>query len=189
MTTPFRRSRACHQCGAIIPLEDDFSQWVRNHNQLSSHLGFTIMDKDLIVHRFRTSYGRSFQCIMFIEVKTHLADPTSSQEDTMMFVDQIFRNRRSTPTKKIPRQIGGLPNKIYSKFSNQNVTFKAFGYHLLQMSNTTPEKSPYMVWDRLFEIQKDQLIKLMRFELDPDTLKPMDFRRHHVEQPLLKLEN
>jgi hypothetical protein len=181
MTQHFRRTARCKKCGSSIALEDDFSQWVRSCAELKSGDGFAFMDKDLVVHRFRTTHGREFQCFMCVEVKTLNASLTDSQRDTIHMQNQLFRNRRATPTKRIPKQISGLPDRIYSTLLKRNVGYKAFGYHLLRISGTHPDNSDEIRWDDRHFITVNALVRLFRFELDPDTLQPMDWRRHHAD--------
>ena len=79
MTTPYRRTAICKKCGTQIPLEDAIGQWIRNHPRLDSSVGFAFMDKDVVAHQFKSSYGRDYQCVMFVEFKSRgkqLANPS-----------------------------------------------------------------------------------------------------------------
>lgn len=178
MTAPFRRKAVCPNCNYDIPLEDEISTWVRNHPMLRSSDGFTFMDKDLICHRFKTTHGREFQCMMFVEVKTNNAKLKEWQRDTMHIGDQLFRNDKTTPTKKARRHINNVPEKVWSPMSKSWVKVKAFGWHLLALSGRDPDLSESIVWDKSLVTLND-LIMLLRFDLHPDTLQPMDFRKHH----------
>ena len=184
MTKQFHRTANCPNCGYDIPLEDAMGQWIRNHPELSSRDGFAFMDRDLVVHRFKTTHGRSLQCLMFVEVKTRGAELNESQRDSMLTIHQLLRNRRTTPTKKARWQSQGTPTKVYSSLINTEVRVISFGYYLLTLSHSAPSNSAWMTWQKR-EIDQSTLIKLLRFDLDPETLRPLDFRLHHVKHPEL----
>jgi hypothetical protein len=138
-------------------------------------------DTDHWVHKYKTDRGRNFQLLMFIEVKTHGADLSTSQQDTLHIVNQLMRNRRETPTAKLPRsQVDGFTHKVFSKAGNMEVVLKALGGHTLQMSGSSPDSSEWMKWDGR-PITEDELTKLLRFDLDPDRpSRPLDLRKHHT---------
>jgi hypothetical protein len=188
VTAPFRRTTNCPNCNYDIPLEDTFSQWVRNHQQLRSGDGFAFMDKDLICHRFKTDHDRSIQYLMFVEVKTRGAKLLDSQRDTMWIVKQLLSNRRITPTKdKNPLQVNGVPTKVKSYMAKTDVLIRAFGYHTLRLSGSTPDDSDAIIWDTT-PITREQVVGLLRFDLNPDNFNTMDNRSHHkrkeIELPL-----
>ena len=187
MTTPFRRTAKCPNCFYDIPLQDEISEWIRNHPQMKSTDGFTFMDKDLICHRFKTTHGREFQCLMFVEFKSFGRQLEDKQRDTMHMVNQMFRTDCTTPTKKGKPHSHQVQAKIYSVASDKFVSVKAFGYHLIRMNGRTPDVSSQIIWDKTVITEK-QLVGLLRFDLNPDTLLPMDWRIHHkkiVERLLL----
>lgn len=188
MTTPYRRKAICPNCYYDMPLEDEISSWIRNNEQLRSSDGFVFMDKDLICHRFKTTHGRSFQCLMFVEFKSRGRDLNESQRDTMHLINQMFRTDRTTPTKISKPHLANIPDEVYSIAARSKVKVKGFGYHLVRLSGTTPDDSNKIIWDKR-EISKDDLIKLLRFDLNPDTLQQMDWRVHHKkrEEALLPL--
>lgn len=186
MTTQFRRVAKCKGCGEEIPLEDEMGQWIRLHRELDSGKGFAFMDKDIVVHRWKIDHGREFQCVMFVEVKSRGADLSESQRDTMLIVNQLFRNDRTTPTKKSRQHIASSISIVFSSMRRTHVKVKALGYHALKLNGSTPDDSEKIIWDAR-EITVDMLIKLLKFELHPDTLLPMDFRIHHASGPQLKM--
>lgn len=180
MTKAFRRMAKC-VCGRLYPLEDAFCDWVRQHPDLpSSQIG--IADMDLFIHRYRFTHGRGFDCFCLIEVKTRSAPASPSQRDTLNMIGQLLRHsRKRTPTKKrIFKQASNPPAELYSTMRKSWVPYKAFGYHLLQLDGSTPDDSQEIRWDHHF-INRPTLIRLLRFELDPDTLNPIDWRKHHIE--------
>ena len=179
MTARFRRSIKCPDCGLEIPAEDEISQWIRSHPQLDSREGMVFMDKDLVCHRYKTSHGRDAQFLMFVEIKTRGAQPSKSQRDTMNIVGQMVRNTKNTYLTAENR-----PVRVYSTAAASEVTVRAMGYHLLRMDGSTPSDSTWIEWDRK-RIDTDTLLKLLRFDLHPDTLNPLDLRSHHVKPAIL----
>lgn len=170
--------------------ESPFKAWIRNEPGLDSvRHGLAVMDCDQLVHRYM-SYGvREFQCVMWIEVKAFNARPTQSQRDTLFLLDQIFRNRRATPTSPISRRQAydlQLPSKVWSLIAKREISLRAYGAHLLTMNADRPDTSEELKWDKT-RIDYEMLLQLLRFELDPDTLAPHDLRSHHRqhETPLL----
>lgn len=184
MTAPFRRVKACPACAAPVPLEDDISQEIRNHPDLKSSNGLAVMDKDLVLHRWKTTHGRAVQLMAFVEIKTNGAQITRQQADTMFMIGQMFRNRVVTPTKNIPIQVPGLVNEVRSSLNRQRVYVKAFGYHSLKLSGPTLATSDSIIWDSIHEINYETAIKLIGLELDPDTLEPINLRIHHLPKAM-----
>lgn len=138
-----------------------------------------------VVHQYRTKeYGRSFQLFMILEIKTQGADLSKSQRDTLHILNQIVRNRRQTPTKVLRFQAGNAPLQVHSLLTNQEVNVRHFGVHLLRFSGLGPDDSDWIKWNKI-DIDADTLTQLLRFDLDPDTLKPMDesLRNHHSVKP------
>jgi len=84
-------------------------------------------------------------------------------------------------------------NGVYVRF---------FGVYILVLSGTSPDDSELMWWasipkgtffsdvrkTKLTRIDRSQLISLFRFELHPDSLSPMPFRRHHKTSEIVVLE-
>lgn len=186
MTRAFNQKFQCHNCGCISTAETGFSRWIRMRADLRSQDGIVCCDMDYIVHRYKSAAdGREVQCIMFVEVKTRAADPTPSQRDTLLLIDQFLNNRRNTPTKRNGKRVlAATRSKAFSFLAEKQVTVRAYGGYLLQFENTGPDDG-WMRWGKKrTDITPDQLAALMRFDLDPDTLAPIDLRRHHAEPEL-----
>jgi hypothetical protein len=184
MTTAFRSEAICPSCGTAVPLETPFSRWIRNCKEYDSRNGYVLMDKDLIVHKYMTNHNREIPYIMCVEVKSKGAEMSATQRDTFHTFAQLIRNRQNTPTSKRPLQSGPYVTKIYSTMNKRYYNIRSFGGHVLTLSNTTPDNSLQIQWDRTI-IDKAILIKLLRFEINPDSLGPIDNRIHHVETPNL----
>lgn len=178
MTRLFGQTFQCPQCGHRATLETQFSRWVRGHNLLESREGLVVLDQDMWVHRFKTDLGRCFQCLMLVEVKVLGANLTDAQRDTLHIINQVTRNRRATPTKPLRYQAGNSPQKVHSVIYGSEALLKAWGVHVLRFSGLGPQDSEWISWDNK-PIDRETLVGLLRFDLDPDTLKPFDARKHH----------
>lgn len=65
-----------------------------------------------------------------------------------------------------------------SLMTGRDFIMKSFGLHVLTFDGFGPYDSENIRWDGK-PITVDQLIALVKFDIDPDTLKPMDWRSHH----------
>ncbi len=185
MTQQMRQHINCPHCGTSIPMQDDFHAWIKAESELDScKIGITVADVDLIIHRFKFDNNREYQCIMLIEKKCHSKEPEPWQRDTLNIFGQFIRNDKKTPFKGRRAQVENRACKAYSTHNKRYITVKAFGFHLLQFENTDPANSAWIKWDKK-QINEEQLINLLRFELHPETLLPIDGRKHHHKQPQL----
>jgi hypothetical protein len=178
MTRPFNETVCCPYCGCTHTYEPAFGRWLRENEKLSSGKGYAVCDVDYIIHKYKTSGYREFQCIMWVEIKTNGSKLKLSQQDTLEIVNQMLRNRKETPTKKCKYQAGSSIITVFSRFLRRKVTLKSFGVHVLTFSAWGPNDSKTMLWDGK-EINESILTQLCAFNLDPDTLKPLDLRSHH----------
>lgn len=179
MTSACRDVIHCPHCGELIAAEGAFSTWLRTQPELDSQKGYVAMDHDLMWHRYRTHpEGRRFQLMMNIEVKSFGTEPTECQLDSMCMENQVLRNRRQTPTKKLRWQAGHAPLQVWSSMHKQKIWLRHFGWHLLRFSHRGPEDSEWIEWDRK-RIDIETLVALLKFDLDPDNLQPMELRSHH----------
>jgi len=187
MTKKFHQMIHCPNCGKEITAETDFGRWIRNNKNLDSVYGYVFSDIDLpcsqyIVHRYKNKYERKLQYLMWIEIKTRGTNLTISQQDTITMISQCLRNRRKSIHKeKIPYQMKPVLNRVYSKMLKKYIHIKLFGFHLIQFSGNGPEDSDVILWDWK-KITLEQLVGLLRFDIDPDNLRKMDNSRiHHKE--------
>lgn len=178
----------CPNCHHTHTLETAFERWLRNEESCDSQkAGIVRFDLDVLLHRYMMPTDkrgtREIQCLMFIEVKSFGADVSMSQRDTFSLLSQVLRNRR---TNKHQAKKGRHANehtpvtKCYSHLLNKDVTLRLFGGHLLQMSGEDPPTSEWLKWDKK-PIDLDQLKSLLRFEIDPDTLRAIDWRRRYSD--------
>lgn len=179
MTRQFNAQFHCPNCKTWQTQETLFGRWIRNNPDIDSSKGYCVTDQDYWIHRYIVRGSRGFQCIMLVEIKTMGAVLTAAQQDTLWIIDQITRNRRQTPTKKEMRlQAGTGPASVRSVMAKGNVALRAFGVHVLTFSGLGPDDSEWIRWDTT-PIDAGTLTKILRFDLDPDTLKPIDLRNHH----------
>lgn len=193
MTRVYGQVVICPKCHTVHTAETQFSREIRNEPTLRSSIGFAAADIDcdtqrLIWHRFKDGGSRAVQMMMDIEIKTRGADLTDSERDTLHMENQVIRNRRETPTKKKRFESGQAPIKVLSLINKRNVYLRHFGVHALRFSGTGWTDSEWIEWDKRM-ITKEILLKLLRFEIDPDSFHRIEVRPHHARerQPELPL--
>lgn len=192
MTKAFQQQFHCPNCNTFHTAETSFGRWLRNNKQLDSRLGYNITDEDYTILKFvRENSGREVEMMMEVEVKMMGSFPSPAQGDILHKKNQLIRNRKETPTKKLKLQAGTAPLKVYSVYQRRYVQVRHFGVHLLQFSGLGPDDSESIKWDKK-EISQEVLTQILRFDLDPDTLRPLTVERHHKkplkEEPLPLLE-
>lgn len=184
MSGIFRQRSTCDHCGNLTSTEDDFGKWSRAKcgQQLS------VQDVDYIFHRFMTSGNREVQVVMMVETKTKSADMDAPQRDTFMIFDQLLRThprrRERDANGRLVKGHSENPVKVPGLYGARRV--KAYGVHKVRMDGTHPGNSTWITWDNK-KINEQILIKLLRFELHPDSLRPMDCSRPHKKKRLPKM--
>lgn len=191
-TLQYRQSIDCHNCGATNNIEDGWKKWIRNNQNLDSLVhGISIMDTDMWVHKFGKRQGkfggwdRDVQYLMKIEVKTHGADVTAAQQDTINAVDALLRTKPMKEFRDSGQLVPGHKDnvrRVVSLFSKKKVRIICHGLHVLRMSGSTPgtsgtDQNGWITWDGR-KITAAQLEMLFRYELDPDSLRPLEHREH-----------
>lgn len=185
MTRHHNQQIHCPNCKTWITHETSFGRWIRNNGKLDSGLGYSVIDQDYWIHKFKHHNGRDFQCIMLVEIKTLGMNLTDNQRDTLHMVNQIMRNRRQV---KQGFQAGKGIVHVKSLISNKHTLLRAYGMHVLRFSGLGPDDSEWMEWDGKDRISIETLEGLLRFDLDPDTLKPLDLRLHHLKTEIVLTE-
>jgi hypothetical protein len=157
--------------------DSPYLRWVRGNKNLPSRSGIAwigVQDVDCLIHEFMTRVDRvgtrELQAFMFQEAKTRNGEPDSSQRDTWW---------------KIHRMMTGVGTLL---LDCQTLWF--YGVSVVSFSGTYPDDSDKIRWGRYDDIGNirfrsittEQLTLLNRFDLDPDTLKKIDYRRHHKTQ-------
>ena len=180
MTVEFRQYIDCPNCHERITAETAFCRWMREQKELDSQSsGVVRADCDHIVHRYRLPmYSKDVQAMMIVEVKTHVTFSTEhpiriTELDTLHLANQVLFSDCSTDLytdeKWVPNR---QPCKAYSAYSRRWVQVVFYGVHGLYFSGTHPTNSDRIEWDRK-QITPMQLVQLLRFDLNPDTLEPM----------------
>lgn len=190
MTRPFSNRAHCPNCKCEMTMETGLGRWLRGREDLRSEDGINIYDEDhfcdrRVVHKFKENGERSAQCYMTIEVKEYGAYPSDAQRSTFAilsgYIKNFFGNRHTR--RGATNDIAGKRRKVWDPVFSRWVQVRHYGYHLLQFEKTCPDDSAWIKWDGK-EITADVLVKLLRFEIHPLTLKPMDARDHHKRQTL-----
>lgn len=189
MTRKFNENIDCPHCGKSHTVETAFERWFRNEPQLESSSGLVRFDLDLLLHRYRTDEDKrgnlERQYLMFVEVKTRDGKMAPSQRDTLGTLDQVLRNRKTNVNNKRKGRhaIDHSPlAKVTSLMRKRQVELRMFGGHVLVLSGKDPVDSSWMKWGGshlpFIAIDKATLVKVLRFENDPDSpLKKLDVRR------------
>lgn len=180
MTRQYNEQYHCPDCKKWFTRETEFGRWIRNNRELDSAKGYCVVDQDYWIHRFKSYAGRNFQLIMLVEIKTFGIGLTEAQKDTLHCANQIMRNRRQTPTKPLQFQAGNSQvRQVRSVMAKKEINLRVYGVHVLTFSSLGPEDSEWMTWDRK-AITPAVLTSILRFDLDPDTLRELDLRNHHL---------
>lgn len=165
--------------GSDVP----FMAWCRSCSLLPSwspDCGWVQTDVDTFIHRYLTCVDRQgtreVQPMMELEVKTRSGNLTDSQVDT-------YRKKHATTIPLL-------------KWNGQ--TLINYGVSFVRLEGSSPADSAWIKWGRFKrsslveiswnDISIDQLIKLMRFELHPDTLCASSYRRHHKTAKVMVCE-
>jgi hypothetical protein len=181
-----------------------FGEWLRTNPRLDSiNDQMAATDVDMWVHKYspraerrRTDNILDFlDLLMLVEVKTFNAELSYSQRDTLEVVDQYMRKpsiRKNVHTGP-RRQTVQLNETRISHLFRTKRPMRWYGVHLLQLSDSRPDSSDVILWDKK-QISEERLIGLLRFDFDPAyPERRIDTRRHHVVKsieeclPLLQL--
>lgn len=186
MTSAWLEYVPCAVCGAAVSTEAPVKTWIRGHQALDSRKAcLCIGDSDLWVQRFgvRTRQGwvdRAVMYLMLLEIKTHGRDLDDDQRELLHIVNQLLRTVPWKEQREEGRFVAGHRQNVrhvYASLSGRKVAIHCFGVHKLILSGSTPGDSDRITWDDR-PIDGSQLVKLLRFDLSPDTLRPVEHRRH-----------
>jgi hypothetical protein len=112
---------------------------------------------------------------MLVEIKEYSGDLSASQRDTLVIANQLLRNRRNVHAEWSTASI----RKVYSPIGRKTVEIWSYGVHLLQVfGDGNPATAQSIAWDRR-KIDLWTLERLLRMEVDPDTMQDIKLRRHH----------
>jgi len=166
--------------------EPPINAWIRRHPDLHSvRDGICITDSDLWVQRYgirrwHTGMDRSAMYLMLVEIKTHGRDMDNAQRDILHMVNQLIRTNPWKEQRDGGRFLPGHDQNVRIMFSvvaGRKTPVYCYGTHKLRMSGSTPDDSDWISWDDR-TISPTELVKLLRYDLHPDSLRPMEHRSH-----------
>lgn len=156
--------------------ETPFSEWIRAEARLDSiRERLYVTDADYWIYQYRAHRDRvgerMIDSVMLVELKTFSAGLPWNQRDTLKLVNEGFRKafRNSTGRLKDVRMVFGSEVRV--------VHFH--GAFLLRLSGDRPDKSETIEWHGR-RVDLDKLVDILRFAVDPLTLRPRSLRRHHL---------
>jgi hypothetical protein len=132
---------------------------------------------------------RNVQYLMLVEIKTHGRVIESAQRDLLLLVNQLLRTVPWKEQRAVGRFLVGHQQnvrRVYAFIAGRTVQVHCYGVHKLRLSGSTPPDSEWITWDDK-PIDADQLAKVLRFDLSPDTLRPLEHREHKriIDMPSL----
>jgi hypothetical protein len=124
------------------------NEWIRNHPDLDSSLGFVASDVDL------TWYNHKLALIMMTEHKENMGAVSPSQEATLSVLDQGLSRGLSDPNLTLVSRRLHIPEHVHY-----------CGLHVIVCQNTNPEDGDIYI-DGV-RVTKEQFLKFLRFEWTP----------------------
>lgn len=192
MTTEWRETTPCPNCGVPVSTEQPVKAWIRTNPELDSiRQCLCIGDSDLWVQRYgvrrnpRTRTDRSVMYLMLVEVKAHGRDLDDSQRDLLSIVNQLLRTLPWKEQRDGGRFLPGHSQNariVYGYIAGQRVQVQCYGVHKLRMSGATPSDSARITWDNK-PISREKLVDVLRYDLNPDNLRRLEHRSHKLGGP------
>lgn len=158
--------------------------WMRNHRDLDSiKFSLSLTDRDLSAHHYRDNVDglgrRRVQLIQAIEIKIHGGMPDKFQQQTKFFEHQLLNQKR----------------RLRCSLEGDRKIVWHFGYHILSIPGAVPVDGSMVTWVSFTPtgtlmgrtIPTSDLVRLLKFELRPDTLEPLKLRRHHKIARIVEL--
>lgn len=186
MTRGWRETVSCQRCGLNVSTEQPIKAWIRSHRDLDSKKQcLCIGDSDLWVQRYgirkhQTGIDRSVMYLMLVEIKTHGDDLRGPQRDLLHVINQLLRTTPWKDQRVKGRFVPGHRQNarlVYSFIAGKSVRIHCYGVHKLRMSGATPDESEWITWDDK-TVSTEQLLGLLRYDLNPDTLRRLEHRSH-----------
>lgn len=155
--------------------ESPFSDWIRNEPRLDSiKERLSLTDVDYWIHQYRAKTDkvgdRFIDSIMCVELKTFQRNLPFAQRDTLRIVSAV--------TKQAFRTKDGKVRTIKVDLGNEVRHVRHFGYFMLRLHGDRPDNSEWIEWHGR-SVDIDKLVDILRFKINPITLKTRSDRRHH----------
>ena len=137
----------------------EFARWRYEEPELDSHrFGLTVSDIDQVFFHDDEDIKEAY--ILLLEVKTRgKTEMEVHEENIYTLLDAALRLASSK----------AVSTHLWGREEQRRIRY--MGWHLLVLSATRPDNSEWMLWDSK-HIDKDQLVRMLRFDLDPNTLQP-----------------
>jgi len=118
--------------------------------------------------------------LMLVEIKTNGADLNEPQRDLLHIINQLMRTKPWKEQRDAGRFMPGHQQNariVYSHIAGQKIHCYSYGVHKLRLSDAKPDASDRITWDDK-QISTPQLVQILRYDLSPDTLLPLEHRSH-----------
>lgn len=190
MTAEWRETTPCLRCGTAVDTEQPVKAWIRKHEGLDSREQcLCIGDSDLWVQRYGVRRGnrgadRDVMYLMLVEVKTNGAKVNAAQRDMLVIVNDLLRTVAWKDHRADGKfELGHRQNArlVYSVIAGKKIQLLCYGVHRLTLPGATPDDSDWFQWD-FNTLPIGELEKILRFDVNPDSLKPMEHRSHKRQQ-------
>lgn len=173
MTAPARDGR-----------DEPVCDWIRTNRNLDSiSCSLCVTDKDMSFLKFVTYVDgigtRNLKLMQNVEFKSFGKCLMPQQQEELFFSHQLLAKKK----------------KLYSTYMKKPVGVWHYGYSILRMiGGDRPDRCDSMEWARFenngellkTEVSENTLTELLAFNLDPQTLQPIEFRRHHKTRKLMQ---
>lgn len=156
--------------------DSPFGDWIRRHTELDSReFRLSVQNVDWWIHRFRRhtdhSGDRHIDSLMWVELKTFAADLTYAQTDTYGLLTEAF-------AKQFRTKDGAQIRTVRVTLNHEVRRVHLWGHFTLRLQGERPDDGGWINWNG-HRVTDTQLVQIVRFNLNPISLRPHALRRHH----------